>query len=210
MNLHAAKHTLVSSIVELNKIAGTIEYSGPFYGSLGLLDLADTIWFTGLGKSGLVAQRGASMMRTIGKPANFIHPVDGLHGDMGAIKRGDVIVALSHSGETTEVLEFLDWNLDVPVIGMCKLGTALAVKARYTLWVEAKESIPTVSCMMQNAWIDALVVALTGDVEQILQETHPGGDIGRRLREPDQGQPERTKDTYRPGISIQRYGEHGT
>ena len=182
VDLAAAKHTIVASIVELNKIAGSIEYSGPFWGSLKLLHSADTIWFTGIGKSGLVAQRGASMMRTIGLRSQFIHPVDALHGDMGGVKDGDVIVALSHSGRTVEVLDFLLTVPEITVIGLCAPFSPLANRAFWTLPVDVKEDLPTVSCMAQNAWIDALVVALAKEVEHTLQETHPAGEIGRRLR----------------------------
>jgi len=146
------------------------------------------------------------MMRTIGRRSQFIHPVDALHGDMGAVNANDTIVALSHSGETMEVLEFLDWKLDVPVIAMCKLGTAMAVKARYTLQVDVEEDLPTVSCAVQNAWIDALVVALANNVEQTLQKTHPAGDIGRRLHESDTRVPTDTKRTSHTGSEFQDYG----
>ena len=183
MNLSDAKHSLICSMLALNRIAEDLEYSGAFCGSISLLAQSDTIWFTGLGKSGLVAQRGASMMRTIGRRSQFIHPVDALHGDMGCINDRDVIIALSHSGETVEVREFLAWKSTVPVIALCRLGSGLASRARYTLKVDADEKLPTISCMMQNAWIDALVIALSDNVEQVLQKTHPSGDIGRRLRE---------------------------
>lgn len=181
-NLAAAKHSIIGSIIELNKIAGSIEYSGPFYGCLKLLESTDRIWFTGIGKSGLVAQRGASMMRTIGWEASFIDPVAAMHGESGAIKPDNAIVALSHSGETEEVLDFLNHVRCYRVVALCKPRSTLAERATWTLPVEADEWLPTVSCAAQSAWIDALVVALAHDVEHVLQATHPSGAIGRRLR----------------------------
>ena len=179
---YAAIHLLQNEARIIHTIAESLTYSGQFQSAIRLLHDANTIWFTGIGKSGLVAQRGASMMRTIGLRSQFIHPVDALHGDMGGVKDGDVIVALSHSGRTVEVLDFLLTVPEITVIGLCAPFSPLANRAFWTLPVDVKGDLPTVSCMAQNAWIDALVVALAKEVEHTLQETHPAGEIGRRLR----------------------------
>lgn len=166
--------------------------AGALRGPLMTLRCADTIWFTGIGKSGLVALRGASMVRTIGRKASFIDPVAAMHGECGALTGYDAIVAFSHSGETKELLEFLHWQSRIAVVGVCRPKSALAKRSRNVLPVDVEEEIPTVSCAVQNAWIDALVVVLTDNVEGTLQKTHPGGDIGRRLREripTDAGEP---------------------
>jgi arabinose-5-phosphate isomerase len=82
---------------------------------------------TGMGKSGIIARKIAATLSSIGTPALFMHPVDAVHGDLGMVVRGDVVVALSASGETEEILRLLAnlKRLQVPLISMT--GDALSV-----------------------------------------------------------------------------------
>ena len=73
---------------------------------------------TGMGKSGLVCKKIASTLSSTGTPALFVHPADSLHGDLGMLQRNDVLMIVSNSGETEEVLKIIPWikRLDIPVI----------------------------------------------------------------------------------------------
>jgi arabinose-5-phosphate isomerase len=163
---------------------------------------------TGMGKSGIIARKIAATLSSIGTPALFMHPVDAVHGDLGMVVRGDVVLALSASGETEEILRLLATikRLQVPLISMTgdlicpadgiKSGrekpelSTLAEAADIALDCSvAKEACslglaPTASTTTMLALGDALAVALSekrGFKEEDFANLHPGGKLGKKL-----------------------------
>jgi arabinose-5-phosphate isomerase len=163
---------------------------------------------TGMGKSGLIARKIAATLSSTGTPALYMHPVEALHGDLGMVVRGDVVLALSASGETEEILALLATikRLQVPLIAMTgdrarnshptktALGGApwstLAAAADVALDCSIAEEAcslglaPTASTTTMLALGDALAVALSqkrGFREEDFANLHPGGRLGKRL-----------------------------
>jgi arabinose-5-phosphate isomerase len=162
---------------------------------------------TGMGKSGLIARKIAATLSSTGSPALFLHPVEALHGDLGMIVRGDVVLALSASGETEEILQLLATikRLQVPLISLtCDdiaeghadksvraiRASTLAFSADVALDCSiSKEACslglaPTASTTSMLALGDALAVALSekrGFKEEDFANLHPGGKLGKRL-----------------------------
>ena len=162
---------------------------------------AGRVVVTGMGKSGIIARKIAATLSSTGTPSLFMHPVDAVHGDLGMVVRGDVVVALSSSGETEEILRLLATikRLQVPLISMtgdaiCGNGKAklstLAGAADVALDCSvAKEACslglaPTASTTTMLALGDALAMALSekrGFKEEDFANLHPGGNLGKRL-----------------------------
>jgi arabinose-5-phosphate isomerase len=162
---------------------------------------------TGMGKSGLIARKIAATLNSTGSPALYLHPVEALHGDMGVIVRGDVVLALSASGETEEILQLAATikRLQVPLICMtcddisqlyagegarATRASTLASAADVALDCSiSKEACslglaPTASTTTMLALGDALAVALSekrGFKEEDFANLHPGGKLGKRL-----------------------------
>src|ERR1700690_970941 len=102
-----------------DRLAGSM--AADFDRALGLMfDCHGRVGVTGMGKSGLIARKIAATLSSTGSPALYMHPVDALHGDLGMIVRGDIVLALSASGETEEILALLATikRLRVPLIAM--------------------------------------------------------------------------------------------
>ena len=154
---------------------------------------AGRVVVTGMGKSGLVARKIAATLSSTGTPALFLHPAEAVHGDLGMIVHGDVVLALSLSGETEEIIELLATmkRLDVKLVAMTGvLSSTLAQVADVALDCSvAKEACslglaPTASTTTMLALGDALAVALAekrGFKEEDFADLHPGGKIGKRL-----------------------------
>ena len=148
---------------------------------------------TGMGKSGHIAGKIAATLASTGTPAFFVHPGEASHGDLGMITAGDVVLALSNSGETGEIVTILPIikRLNVPLIAMTgnpDSTLARASAASLDVGVE-KEACPlglapTASTTAALAMGDALAVALLetrGFTEEDFARSHPGGALGRRL-----------------------------
>jgi arabinose-5-phosphate isomerase len=148
---------------------------------------------TGMGKSGHVAGKIAATLASTGTPAFFLHPAEANHGDIGMIAAGDVVVALSYSGETAEVLGIVPYlrRLSIPLVALTGSDTSsLARLATVHLDVSVAEEAcplnlaPTASTTATLAMGDALAVALLGMrgfTEEDFARSHPGGSLGRRL-----------------------------
>ena len=166
---------------------------------------------TGMGKSGLIARKIAATLSSTGTPALYLHPVDALHGDLGMVVRGDVVLALSASGETEEILALLATikRLQVPMIAMTgdeictknaseSPASARASEKASTLAAAADVALdcsvdqeacnlglaPTASTTTMLALGDALAVTLSekrGFKEEDFANLHPGGKLGKRL-----------------------------
>jgi arabinose-5-phosphate isomerase len=157
----------------------------------------------GMGKSGLIARKVAATLTSTGSPAMFLHPAEALHGDLGMVVRGDVVVALSASGETGEILQLLATvkRLGVPLITLTcdELHPGSAdTQGRSTLAQAAEIALdcsvaheacslglaPTASTTTMLALGDALAVALSerrGFKEEDFANLHPGGKLGKRF-----------------------------
>ena len=148
---------------------------------------------TGMGKSGLIGQKIASTLASTGTPAFFLHPAEGVHGDLGMIMKGDVVIALSNSGETDEVVRILPVikRIGARLIAMAgNPESALARAGDLFLNVGVREEAcplglaPTASTTAALAMGDALAVALLlerGFREEDFALFHPGGSLGRKL-----------------------------
>jgi arabinose-5-phosphate isomerase len=148
---------------------------------------------TGMGKSGLIARKLAATLASTGTPALFLHPADASHGDMGMIAPGDVVLALSWSGETSELSNIINYchRRGVPLIALTAgAASDLAKRASVVLAVPAvreacpNQLAPTSSTIVQAALGDALAVALVearGFSSSDFHVYHPAGRLGAKL-----------------------------
>lgn len=148
---------------------------------------------TGMGKSGHIGGKIAATLASTGTPAFFVHPGEASHGDLGMITPRDLVIAISYSGETAEIITILPLlkRLDVPLITLTgapdsTLGTAASVVLNTAVSVEAcpLNLAPTASTTATLAMGDALAVALLesrGFTVEDFALSHPGGSLGRRL-----------------------------
>ena len=148
---------------------------------------------TGVGKSGHIGAKIAATFSSTGTPSFFINPLDVFHGDLGVMTKDDVVLAISNSGQTDELLRFIPMvlHMDIPIIGMS--GNPESLLAKYsTCHINvrvAKEACPlnlapTSSTTATLAMGDALAVALIekrGFQPQDFAQFHPGGELGKRL-----------------------------
>ncbi len=168
-----------------------------------LYGCAGRIVVSGMGKSGLIARKIAATLASTGSPSLFLHPAEALHGDLGMVVRGDVVLTLSASGETEEILQLLAAvkRLGVPLIAMTcdeihsEPGTpaslsTLAQAADVALDCSVAHEAcslglaPTASTTTMLALGDALAVALSerrGFAEEDFANLHPGGKLGKRF-----------------------------
>jgi arabinose-5-phosphate isomerase len=148
---------------------------------------------SGIGKSGIIARKIAATLTSTGTPAIFLHPVEGLHGDLGIVGRGDVAILLSKSGESSELTGLMDFltRLGVTIIALTgRPGSALGRSSHVVLDCSVAEEAcpfdlaPTTSTTAALAMGDALAVALLqsrGFSRDDFARLHPGGTLGRRL-----------------------------
>lgn len=158
-----------------------------------ILSTKGRVVVTGMGKSGLVGQKIASTMASTGTPAFFLHPAEGIHGDLGMIMKGDVVIAISNSGETDEVVRILPIikRLGASLISMSgNPKSSLAKAGDVFLDISVKEEAcplglaPTASTTATLAMGDALAVALLlerGFRPEDFALFHPGGSLGKKL-----------------------------
>ena len=148
---------------------------------------------TGMGKSGIIAQKIAATLSSTGSPALFLHPAEAVHGDLGVLMPGDVVIALSASGETEEILRLLATvkrKGDALVSFSCNLQSTLALSSDVALDCSVEREAcglnlaPTASTTAMLALGDALAVAVSlrkGFRAEDFAELHPGGKLGKRL-----------------------------
>jgi arabinose-5-phosphate isomerase len=148
---------------------------------------------TGMGKSGIIAQKIAATLSSTGSPALFLHPAEAVHGDLGVLMPGDVVVALSASGETEEILRLLATlkrKGDGLVSFCCNLNSTLALASDVALDCGVEREAcglnlaPTASTTAMLALGDALAIAVSlrkGFRAEDFAELHPGGKLGKRL-----------------------------
>ena len=172
-----------------------------------LLACTGRVVVTGLGKSGIVAQKVSATLASTGTPSLFLHPVEALHGDLGRIVRGDCVLALSSSGQTAELLALVPAikRLGAPLIALTRPRSPLAATADVVLDVSIREEAcplglaPTASTTAALAMGDALAMALLerrGFTVDDFAVLHPGGEIGKKLV--------RIEDVMHPGDQVPR------
>ncbi len=148
---------------------------------------------TGMGKSGAIARKAAATLASTGTPAFYLHPAEGVHGDLGMVARGDAVVALSYSGETEEILAILPVlkRMGVTLIVVTGRGSSTLAQAGDLVLDVAVEReacplnlAPTTSTTAMLAVLDALAIAVM-DARGFTREDyalyHPAGSLGRRL-----------------------------
>jgi arabinose-5-phosphate isomerase len=192
-----------------DRLAGLM--AEPFNRAVELLyGCAGRVVVTGMGKSGLIARKIAATLSSTGTPSLYMHPVEALHGDLGMLAQGDIVIALSASGETEEILQLLATikRLRVPLIALTcdevrvgkanSDGSRLARGKESTLASSADIALscavaqeacslglaPTASTTAMLALGDAIAVALAerkGFKEEDFASLHPGGKLGKRL-----------------------------
>ena len=158
-----------------------------------LLACEGRIVVTGMGKSGHVASKIAATLASTGSPAFFVHPAEAIHGDLGMITPKDVVLALSNSGETAELVTILPLikRLGIPLVALTgRDASTLSRHATVTLDVSVPAEAcplnlaPTASTTAALAMGDALAISVLearGFTEEDFARSHPGGSLGRRL-----------------------------
>ena len=190
--LEAGRRVLTMEARALDAVADSLAES--FSACLDLLDaVTGRIVVTGMGKSGHVARKIAATLASTGSPAQFVHPGEASHGDLGMIAPGDAVVALSNSGATAEMSAIIGYSRlrAVPLVAMTsKRASSLAEAADVALILPPTPEAcpmglaPTTSTTMMMALGDAIAVALLdrkGFTKNDFQVLHPGGAIGRKL-----------------------------
>jgi arabinose-5-phosphate isomerase len=180
---------------EAAAILGLVDrLNGDFERALQLLfDCRGRVIVTGMGKSGIICRKIAATLSSTGTSAFFLHPAEAIHGDLGAIREEDVVVALSHSGETEELIRLLESirRLGARLIAITgnpssTLARAADVTLDCSIAAEAcpMNLVPTASTTAALALGDALAMTLLvrkGFREDQFASLHPGGKLGRRL-----------------------------
>ena len=158
-----------------------------------ILDCQGKVIVTGVGKSGHIGAKIAATLASTGTPSFFINPLDVFHGDLGVMAKGDVVLAISNSGQTDELLRFIPMvlHMQIPIIAMS--GNPQSLLAKYAtchLNVSVKKEAcplnlaPTSSTTATLVMGDALAVALMEMRHfqpQDFAQFHPGGELGKRL-----------------------------
>jgi len=170
--------------------------AAPFAATIDHLSAAaatQTIFLTGIGKSGIIARKIAATLRSTGTRSHFLHPAEALHGDLGMLSPGDTLIALSYSGETEELLNLLPTfkRLSITLIALCSsphstLAHAAAIFLDVSVPAEAcpLNLAPTASTTVMLALGDALALELSsrrGFHAANFADLHPGGRLGNRL-----------------------------
>ena len=190
--LISAKRTLSLEAEALNNLANILDEQ--FVGAVDrILACKGKVIITGMGKSGLIGRKIAATLASTGTPSFYLHPGEAFHGDLGMISPEDVVLALSHSGETDEVLKivpFIHSNGNVLISITSNPSSTLAKNSDLHLNTGVKEEAcvlrlaPTTSTTVQLAMGDALAIALMEAREFTSMDfarLHPGGSLGRRL-----------------------------
>lgn len=158
-----------------------------------ILHCTGKVIVTGVGKSGHIGAKIAATLASTGTPSFFINPLDVFHGDLGVMSKGDVVLAISNSGQTDELLRFIPMvlHMEIPIIAMS--GNPMSLLAKYStchLNVSVEKEAcplnlaPTSSTTATLVMGDALAIALMKKRHfqpQDFAQFHPGGELGKRL-----------------------------
>lgn len=191
-DLVAARRVLELGAQALRAVLDSLDES--FVGALDLLrTVSGRVVVTGMGKSGHVARKIAATLASTGTPAQYVHPGEASHGDLGMIGRNDAVLALSFSGETAELADLIAYaaRFKIPLIGVTGNSRSTLAQASTVALVLPPLTeacplglAPTTSTTAMLALGDALAVALLerrGFTSADFQVLHPGGKLGKRL-----------------------------
>ncbi len=158
-----------------------------------ILNSKGRVVFTGMGKSGLIARKIVATMNSTGTAAIYMHPTDALHGDLGMVRKDDIVILISKSGYTEELLNLLPMfkRINVPIIGMigdknsklakdCDLVLDVSVKEEACPFDLAPTSSTTAALVMGDA-LSISLLELRGFTAEDFALLHPGGSLGKRL-----------------------------
>ena len=160
-----------------------------------LLNCKGKIFFTGVGKNGHVAAKATSTFSSIGLPCFFINPVDSVHGDMGVINKGDILVAISKSGNTEELIHFLKHvehkNCKIVSIHSNRNNKSLEysfmdIDLKVRMEADHLNIVPTCSIAVFTVFLQSVACEISQRKELTLEQfvkNHPGGSIGKVLDE---------------------------
>lgn len=192
MSLDTARQVLRTEAQAISELAERV--GSEFEAAVDMiLSMSGRVVLTGMGKSGLVARKIAATLASTGTPSLFLHPAEAIHGDLGMLVPGDVVIALSHSGETSEILALLDTIKRIGgklIVLTGNSGSTLAREADVLLDTSVQREgcplnlAPMASTTAALALGDALAAALMvqkGFSELDFARLHPGGRLGRKL-----------------------------
>ncbi len=192
--LDIARQTIRLEAKALLELANSLEKSPDFQACVdAIVNSHGRVVLTGVGKSAIVAQKIAATLNSTGQPALFLHAADAIHGDLGMVQPGDMVVCLSKSGETPEVkvlISLLKSFGNRLIAITANRNSTLARQADYVLWTPVEQEAdpnnlaPTVSTTCQMALGDALATALLtvrGFTQEDFARFHPGGALGKQL-----------------------------
>jgi len=192
MIIEQAKEVLAIEAAAIQSLIPRI--NGQFTAAINMiLACKGRVIVTGMGKSGLVGKKIAATLASTGTPAFFLHPAEGIHGDLGMVTADDIVLALSNSGETAEVVLIIPAikRIGAPIIAMCGCAQSTMVKnAEVFLDVTVEREAcplglaPTASTTAALAMGDAVAVALLSErkfTPENFALFHPGGTLGRKL-----------------------------
>ncbi len=189
----SARQTIALEIDGLQKLLQTIDKNFE-QAVMRLSKISGRVIVAGVGKSGHIARKIAATMASTGTPAQFVHPTEAAHGDLGMITQNDAIVALSWSGETTELRPLITYSRRFAILLVAitsRPNSALAKAADITITLPIAEEAgpiglaPTTSTTLQIVTGDALAVALlekNGFDQNRFRDLHPGGALGAQLK----------------------------
>ena len=190
--LTTARRVIDAEAAALTVLAAALDDSFARAVSL-ILAAKGRVIVSGMGKSGHVARKIASTLASTGTPAQFVHPAEASHGDLGMVTQGDVVLILSNSGETPELADIIAHTrrFDIPMIGVAsRAGSSLMRQCDVAILLPAVDEacgtgvVPTTSTTMTLALGDALAVALMEHrafTPDHFRMFHPGGKLGARL-----------------------------
>jgi arabinose-5-phosphate isomerase len=191
-DIEAARRVIATEVAGLAALAKSLDRA--FVEAIDIIACATgRVIVTGMGKSGHIARKIASTLASTGTPALFVHPGEASHGDLGMIAPGDVVIALSNSGDTAELADVLAYTrrFRIPLVAMTRRSeSALSEAADVALLLPASAEActlglaPTTSTTMMLALGDAIAVALLerkGFSAEDFQTLHPGGRLGQQL-----------------------------
>ena len=190
--LNSAKSLFAAYRAALDTLDADI--GAPFLQALSLIQNSNGhVVVSGMGKSGIIGRKISATLASTGTPSLFLHPAEAIHGDLGMVRQGDVILAISYSGDTEEITRLLPAfeRLQTHLIAMTgNPNSTLARHAEVVLDIAVDREAcplnlaPTTSSLNSLVLGDALAVALMeirGFQEEDFAATHPGGSLGRRL-----------------------------
>jgi arabinose-5-phosphate isomerase len=192
MSLPTARRVLQIEAQAIQDVLARLD--GTFEKSVDILFACKgRVVLTGMGKSGLVARKISATLSSTGTPSFFLHPAEALHGDLGMLARGDILVAVSYGGETEEIIRLLEAlkRLEIPLVTLTgKIHSTLAEASEAALDVSVREEAcslnlaPTASTTVAMAVGDALAVSLLERRDfrhDDFAALHPAGRLGKKL-----------------------------